>query len=95
MNNIRHTSFWKNLLIKLLQNLWTYAGLNKVGSHHQHVPPNADGRAVKASGNEKLTALFEIREEAFEGARDIALNHQSGVIIHRNEDTLRNRRNYP
>lgn len=61
----------------------------------QHVIPTAKGEwAVRKSGAEKATRIFDERKEAVVFARKIAKQQGSDVYIHRKDGTIRNRNSY-
>lgn len=95
MADIRQSSFWTNLLKKILRIIFKDAGVRtSAPTHNQHVVPHSEGWAVKGEGNEKYTAVYEYQEDAIERARDIAKNYGSDVIIHRKDGSIRDRRSY-
>ncbi|MCO4820292.1 MAG: DUF2188 domain-containing protein [Bacteroidetes bacterium] len=93
MPKINESSFWYNLLKKILkQVLRKHAKKNK--THNQHVVTHEDGWAVRGAGNERLTATYKYQDDAIERAKDIARNYKSSVIIHRTDGTIRDRISY-
>jgi hypothetical protein len=58
---------------------------------NQHVVPNGDKWAVKGAGNERATKVVETQKEAIKIAREIAINQQSELIIHRTDGTIRDK----
>lgn len=58
---------------------------------NQHVVPNGDKWAVKGAGNEKATKIVETQKEAIQIAREIAINQESELIIHRANGTIRDK----
>ena len=51
---------------------------------NQHVTPHPDGGwQVKGSGNSRATVRTNTQSEAVSIARDIAINQQSELVIHR------------
>jgi hypothetical protein len=61
---------------------------------NQHVVPHNGGWAVRGEGNERVTRIANTQAEAFEMARDIAINQQSEVFIHRPNGQIRDRNSY-
>jgi hypothetical protein len=68
----------------------TFIKTHSMGKN-QHVVPNGDKWAVKGAGNEKATKIVETQKEAIKFARDIAINQQSELIIHRPDGTIRDK----
>lgn len=58
---------------------------------NQHVVPHGEDWAVKGAGNEKATKIVETQKEAIKVAREIAINQQSELIIHRPNGTIRDK----
>lgn len=58
---------------------------------NQHVVPHGEDWAVKGAGNEKATKVVETQKEAIKVAREIAINQQSELIIHRPDGTIRDK----
>lgn len=58
---------------------------------NQHVVPNGKQWAVKGAGNDKATKIVETQKEAIKIAREIAINQQSELIIHRTDGTIRDK----
>jgi hypothetical protein len=58
---------------------------------NQHVVPHNGNWAVKGAGNEKATKVVETQKQAIEIAREIAINQQSELIIHRENGTIRDK----
>lgn len=58
---------------------------------NQHVVPNGDKWAVKGAGNERATKVVETQKEAIKIAREIAINQQSELIIHRTDGKIRDK----
>ena len=59
---------------------------------NQHVTPHPDGGwQVKGAGNSRATVRTETQKEAIDIARDIARNQESELIIHRENDRIRER----
>lgn len=96
MADIKSSSFWTNLLKKILRIIFKNTGLDKrPATNHQHVVPHPEGGwAVKGEGNERYTAVYRYQDEAIERARQIAINYGSDVIIHRSDGSIRDRMSY-
>lgn len=57
---------------------------------NQHVVPHPDGGwQVKGAGNSRATVRTETQKEAIDIARNIAINNQSELIIHRADGRIR------
>ena len=61
---------------------------------NQHVVPHSDGWAVKGAGNQKATAVVSTQREASEIAKQIAINQQSEMVIHRPNGQIRDKNSY-
>ncbi|MCP4122533.1 MAG: DUF2188 domain-containing protein [Bacteroidetes bacterium] len=61
---------------------------------NQHVVPHQDGWAVKGAGNQKATSLHSTQSDAQQAAREIAINQQSEVVIHRPNGQIRDKDSY-
>lgn len=61
---------------------------------NQHVVPNGSDWAVKGAGNSKATKIVGTQAEAIKIARDIAINQQSEVVIHRPNGQIRDKDSY-
>jgi len=95
MSDIRESSFWVNLLKKVIKQILKNMGIRtSPPTHNQHVVPHEEGWAVKGAGNEKYTAIYDTQSEAIERAKDIAYNYGSSVVIHRKDGSIRDRMSY-
>lgn len=95
MADIRESSFWGNLLRKIIKILLRRAGMRtRTATKNQHVVPHPEGWAVKGEGNERYTAVYQYQDEAIDRAKDIAINYRSSVIIHRKDGSIRDRISY-
>ncbi len=56
---------------------------------NQHVVPHNDKWAEKGSDNSKATKITRTQQEAIDIAREISLNQQSELIIHRPNGQIR------
>jgi hypothetical protein len=61
---------------------------------NQHVVPKGDEWAIRGEGNEKLTKIVDTQAEAIKIARQIAINQQSELVIHRPDGTIRDKDSY-
>jgi hypothetical protein len=61
---------------------------------NQHVVPRGGNWAVKGAGNEKATKITNTQAEAIKIAREIAINQQSEVVIHRQNGQIRDKDSY-
>ena len=50
---------------------------------NQHVVPRGNEWAVRGAGNERATSIHPTQADAERAAREIAINQQSEVVIHR------------
>jgi hypothetical protein len=60
-------------------------------SKNQHVIPHESKWAVRGEGNDRYTSVHETQAEAIRTARDIAINQNSDLIIHRADGRIRDR----
>lgn len=68
-------------------------------SHHkkgknQHVVPVEDEWGVRGEGNDQPTSIHSTQSEAIDAAKNIAINQQSEVVIHRRDGRIRNKHSY-
>ena len=61
---------------------------------NQHVVKRDDGWAVRGEGNSRDTSHHPTQADAIDGARDIARNQQSEVVIHRPNGQIRDKDSY-
>ena len=61
---------------------------------NQHVIPNNSNWQVKRAGAERATKNFNRQQDAINFARNIAINQQSELVIHRRNGTIRNKNSY-
>lgn len=61
---------------------------------NQHVVPHQDGWAVLGAGNSKATGVFSTQQEAIDRGREIAINQESELIIHRPNGQIREKNSY-
>ncbi|MFT7590902.1 MAG: hypothetical protein ACI9UJ_000820 [bacterium] len=94
MAKINESSFWYNLLKKLLKQFLRKNARSSRKTHNQHVVPHEDGWGVRGEGNERLTGTYKYQDDAIDRAKNIARNYKSSVIIHRSDGTIRDRISY-
>lgn len=58
---------------------------------NQHVVPKDGQWAVRGAGNEKVTKIVDTQKQAIQIARQIAINQESELIIHRANGTIRDK----
>jgi len=61
---------------------------------NQHVVPHDGEWAVRGEGNQRVTSTHHTQEEARQAARNIAINQQSEVVIHRPNGQIRDKDSY-
>lgn len=61
---------------------------------NQHVVPHNGEWAVRGAGNERVTSVHRTQSEAQAAARQIAINQQSEVVIHRPDGRIRDKDSY-
>ena len=61
---------------------------------NQHVVPHNGEWAVRGAGNERVTSVHGTQAEAQAAARQIAINQQSEVVIHRPDGRIRDKDSY-
>lgn len=61
---------------------------------NQHVVPHDGFWAVRGEGNQRVTSIHRTQEEAILAARNIAINQQSELFIHRPNGQIRERSSY-
>jgi hypothetical protein len=61
---------------------------------NQHVVPHGNGWAVRSAGNSRVTSQHTTQAEATAAARQIAINQQSEVVIHRPNGEIRDSNSY-
>lgn len=94
MSDIRKSSFWSDLVRKVLNILFKNAFGLKRKTHHQHVVPYEGEWAVRGEGNERVTAVYDTQAQAIDRAKEIAKNYRSSVIIHGENGAIRDRIHY-
>ena len=60
----------------------------------QHVGPTDGDWGVRGEGNCRLTSIHDTQSEAIDAAREIAINQQSEVVIHRPDGRIRDKDSY-
>lgn len=61
---------------------------------NQHVVPHNHDWAVRGEGNSRATSIHDTQTEAIEAAKQIAINQQSEVVIHRPDGRIRDKDSY-
>lgn len=61
---------------------------------NQHVVPTNGRWGVRGEGNTRFTQTFDPQREAYERAREIAINQQSELFIHNRQGRIRERNSY-
>ena len=61
---------------------------------NQHVVPHGDEWAVRGERNERATSIHPTQGDAERAAREIAINQQSEVVIHRPDGRIRDKNSY-
>jgi len=61
---------------------------------NQHVVPHGNQWAVKGEKNDKATKIVDTQSKAIKIAREIAINQQSEVVIHRPNGQIRDKDSY-
>ncbi|MFO6419238.1 DUF2188 domain-containing protein [Hylemonella sp. W303a] len=57
----------------------------------QHVVPHSDGWAVRKSGSDRATEVFDTQQQAIDRARDISKNQETEMFIHGRDGRIRER----
>lgn len=53
-----------------------------MASRNQHVVPRGDKWAVRGEGSERLTSVFDTKQEAIDNAREIARRSGTEMLVH-------------
>lgn len=61
---------------------------------NQHVVPTNGRWGIRGEDNTRLTQTFDTQREAYERAREIAINQQSELFIHNRQGRIRERNSY-
>ncbi len=61
---------------------------------NQHVVKKDNEWQVKGAGNSRATKKFDTQEAAINFAREIAINQESEVVIHRPDGRIRDKDSY-
>ncbi len=61
---------------------------------NQHVVPTRDGWAVRGSGMERATRVFDTQKEAIATARKIATRNGAELLIHGRDGRIREKNTY-
>ena len=94
MSDIRRTSFWGDLLQKIIRIIFKNAFGLRRKTNHQHVVPYDGQWAVRGEGNERVTAVYDTQKQAINRAKEIARNYRSSVIVHGEDGAIRDRMSY-
>ncbi|MEZ4952121.1 MAG: DUF2188 domain-containing protein [Saprospiraceae bacterium] len=71
MADINSSSFWANLLKKIIQIILKNLGVRtSPPTHHQHVVPHEEGWAVKGEGNERYSGVYKYQQDAIDRAKE-------------------------
>jgi len=68
--------------------------MTRTRSKNQHVIPYESRWAVRGEGNDRYTSVHDTQAEAIRIARDIAINQNSDLIVHRSDGRIRDRDSY-
>ena len=60
----------------------------------QHVVPRDGNWAVRRSGSDKVTRMYETQAEAVRAAREIARNQRTELYIHGRDGLIRERESF-
>lgn len=60
----------------------------------QHVVPRNGQWAVRRSGSDKVTRIYDTQSEAIRAARDIARNQRTELYIHGRDGLIRERESF-
>lgn len=63
-------------------------------SKRQHVVPHPDGWAVRKEGSDRVTSIHPTQRDAFDRAREIAINQRTEVVTHRPDGRIRDSDSY-
>lgn len=61
---------------------------------NQHVVKTSNGWGVRGDNNSKITKNYDTQKEAFNRAREIAINQKSEVLIHGENGKIREKNSY-
>jgi len=61
---------------------------------NQHVVKTPNGWGVRGDKNARITKQFDTQQEAFDRAREIAINKNSEVLIHGKNGQIREKNSY-
>lgn len=65
-----------------------------MSGRNQHVVPRDGDWAVRGAGNERVTAVYDTQQQAYDAARDIARNQKSEVFTHGRNGRIRARESF-
>ena len=57
----------------------------------QHVVPHPDGWAVRKSGSDRVSQVFDTQQEAINRGREISINQGAELLIHGRDGRIRER----
>lgn len=57
----------------------------------QHVVPHPDGWAVRKSGSDRVSQVFDTQQQAIDRAREISINQGAELFIHGRNGQIRER----
>ncbi|MDP3650335.1 MAG: DUF2188 domain-containing protein [Rhodoferax sp.] len=60
----------------------------------QHVVPHPDGWAVRKSGSDRVSQVFDTQKQAIDRAREISINQETELFIHGRNGQIRERDSY-
>jgi hypothetical protein len=60
----------------------------------QHVVPHDGSWAFRREGSSKVTATFDTQADAIAAARQVAINQQTELVIHRENGQIRDSESY-
>ena len=61
---------------------------------NQHVVPAKEGWAVRSSGSQRATKVFDTQKEAIAAGRRIAMNQGSELLVHGRNGRIREKSTY-
>jgi uncharacterized protein YdaT len=95
MAKITEAQFWIDVLKKVFKVWAKKQGIRtSPKTWNQHVVPHKKGWAIKGEGNSRYTDTFRKQSTALRRAKRIAKKHNSSVIIHRADGSIRDRISY-
>ncbi len=61
---------------------------------NQHIVPHNGQWAIRGERNQRVTQIYDTQKEAIGRAREISINQQSEMFIHRRDGRIRERNSY-